>query len=148
MSEEQDDATRGYRGIPDDSELESMSFIALSELLSSCEKDSTKFHVVERELKKCFAQDQAKINRFNIILGACMGGFFGLAGVALGAYLKNSPSPEQVTPSAAVQQIQNPKLTVKPPITDTAPVSQPAITQPAADPTPVKSNAQPSQPHP
>lgn len=148
MSDDEDDVTRGYRDIPDESKLESMSFIALSELLSSCEKDSTKFHVVERELKKRLAKDQAEINRSNIILGACMGGFFGLAGVALGAYLKNSPTPEQVTPALAVQQIQNSKLTAKPPIANTAPISQPTITRPVPEPSPVKNNAQPNNHNP
>lgn len=138
---------RGYHDIPDDAKLKRMSFVELAALLSSCEIGSARFNVVERELKKHLAKDQAEINRKNIILGACMGGIFGLTGVVLGAWLKNSPSTQQVAPPSAIQQMDNSNLTVKPPLGNAA-LGTPPTTQPANNPAPIQSNAQPSQQHP
>ena len=144
-----DDVTRGYRGIPDDNKLEAMSFIALSELLSSCESGSTKFHVVEREMKKRIAKDQAKINLKNIIIGACLGGFFTIIGAVLGWWLKSCPSCQQIAPAAAVQQAGNSNLAIQPPVLSSVPpVGTPSIAQPAPNPKPVTSNAQPSNQNP
>ena len=86
---EQDPFIRGFHGIPDDEKLKAMSFAELASEISSCEAGSPKFIVIEREMKRHLARDQANINRFNILLGACVGGIFGLIGVALGFYLKN-----------------------------------------------------------
>jgi len=145
--EEQDDLARGYHGIPDDAKLQAMSYIKLCETLQSCEKDSTKFHVVEREVKKRLAKDQAKINRSNIGFGACIGGMFGLVGVILGGYLKDSPSPQQVAPSASVQQVQKSGLTPIPPVGNFSP-STPTVSQPTTNPAPVQKNAQQSKRNP
>lgn len=63
--------------IPRDEILRSMSFNELAIEIGSCKKDSPKFFVVERELKRRIAEDQAKINRSNMILSACIGGLGG-----------------------------------------------------------------------
>lgn len=146
LSEQQasDEAmVRGYHGIPDDNKLKGMSFVLLAAALASCESGSAKFNVVDREMKKRLAEDQSKINRFNIGLGACIGGIFGLVGVILGAHLKDSPPTQQTSPTAAVQQLKNSELGVKPPIGNIAP-STPSIGRPANEPAPVKNNEQPS----
>lgn len=114
---EEDGLLRGYHDIPEDVNLHKMSFVELAVLLSSCEGGSAKFNVVERELKKHLAKDQAEINRRNIFLGACLGGIFGLIGVALGAHLKNSLSSQEVAPAAALQQPSNGNLAAKPSLT-------------------------------
>lgn len=144
---EEDGFLRGYHGIPEDVKLHKMSFVELAELLSSCEGGSAKFNVVERELKKHLAKDQAEINRRNIFLGACLGGIFGLIGVVLGAHLKNSPSSQEVAPATAVQQPSNGNLASKPPVGNIAP-SQPSATPPTNNPVPGQSNAQPRNPKP
>lgn len=138
---------RGYHDIPDDAKLKRMSFVELAALLSSCESGSARFSVVERELKKHLAKDQAEINRKNIILGACMGGVFGLGGVVLGAWLKNSPPTQQVATPSAIQQVPNGNLTIKPPVAGLPP-STPSVALPANNPAPVQNNAQPTKPHP
>ncbi len=130
---------RGYYGILDDANLEQMSFVQLAALLSSCEIGSAKFSVVEREMKKHLAKDQAKINRSNIILGACIG----LAGVFIGSFLRSSPACNEVAPTSAVQQLSNIKL----PVAAIMP-AKPAIATQAINPTPVGNNAQPSKPNP
>lgn len=147
--ENDDDFVRGYHGIPHEDQLRQMSFVQLVSLLATCQKDSPKFAVIERELKKHLAKDQAEINRKNILIGGCIGGIFGLAGVVLGAYLKDSPSPQQVAPSATVRQLNNGQLTVKPPPTGiSVPSSNPPVTQPTINPAPIKNNAQPSSRNP
>ncbi|MGI0036126.1 MAG: hypothetical protein ACRD98_09690 [Nitrososphaera sp.] len=138
---------RGSLDIPDDAKIQNMSFVQLAALLSSCETGSARFNVVERELKKHLAKDQAEINRKNIFLGACLGGIFGLIGVVLGAHLKNSPLPQQIAPAAAVQQMKKADLGVKPVVGNIAP-STPLTAQPANSPPPGQSNAQASNPRP
>ena len=119
-----------------------MSFVELASQLSSCEKDTAKFHVIERELKGRLAKDQAKINRFNVILGACIGGAFGLLGVVLGYYLKND-----VPRSSIVQKVEKSDLTQNP-LLGSVPVGKPAVGAPVPNPTPVQGNAQPSNTKP
>ena len=127
-AEEKEAFDRSILDIPDAEKLAAMPFVELAELLSSCEKDSAKFHVVERELKNRLAKDQAKINRPNIILGAIMGGVFGLLGVVLGYYLKND-----VPPVGIVQKSEKNDLTQKPPI-GSIPGGKPAAIQGNAQP--------------
>lgn len=143
-SDMRDFRLRGYHDIPDDDKLQEMSYIQLSEIFHSCEKDSTKFLVVEREMKRHLAKDQAEINRKNILLGVCIGGLFSIVGALIGGFLKSCPSCEQVTPSDAVQKAEKNNLDVKPPIANLAP-STPAVAQPTTGPAPVQSNAQPNQ---
>ncbi|MEO6203306.1 MAG: hypothetical protein ABIU05_23510 [Nitrospirales bacterium] len=110
---QEDGLLRGFHDIPDDVKLHKMSFVELVALLTTCEEGSVKFHVVERELKKRLAKDQAKINRKNIFLGACLGGIFGLVSGFLVAHLKDSPSSQQLITPTAVQQPNNANLAVK-----------------------------------
>ncbi len=112
-TEEQDGFSRGYNDIPFDGQIRAMSYLQLSEVFHSCEKNSVKYHVVEREVKRRLAKDQAEINRPNMLLAATVGGTFALAGVLLGAYLKDSPTTQLVSPSTAVQQISNNDLAPK-----------------------------------
>lgn len=142
--EEHEGFVRGYHDIPSDNELCKMSFVELASLLASSEKDSPKFIAIERELKKHLAKDQAKINLPNMLWAACVGGVFALAGVFIGAQLKSSPAPEQIAPSATVQQADKSKLTENPPRGDVAP-DAPAIGKPATHPAPVQNNTQPSK---
>ena len=72
--------------IPYDSDLKKMSFIELATELAASRKDSPRFTIFEREIKKHIAKDQAKINRGNVVLGACIG----LAGVLIGSFIRSS----------------------------------------------------------
>ena len=141
-AEGQEGFDRGFHGIPDAEKLAAISFVELAALLSSCEKDSVKFRVIERELTSRLAKDQAKINRFNVILGACIGGAFGLLGVVLGYYLKND-----VPPSGVVQKVEKTDLTQKPPL-GSVPVGKPGVAASVPNPTPVQGNAQPNNTKP
>jgi hypothetical protein len=87
-SSEEEDFVRGYHGIPDDGKLKAMSFAELASLLTECEKDSAKFSVVEREMKKRLAKDQASVNRFNILMGAMIAGVCTIAGALIGSHLR------------------------------------------------------------
>ena len=135
---EQEAFDRSFEDIPDAEKLAAMSFVDLATLLSSCEKNSAKFHVVERELKIHLTKDQAKINRPNVIVGACIGGLFGLLGVVLGYHLKND-----VPISGAVQKIEKSQLSPKPPLGN-IPVGKVAIEAL----TPIQGNAPPNNTKP
>lgn len=143
----QESFLRGYLDIPDDAKLQKMSFVELAALLSSCESGSARFSVVERELRKHLAKDQAKINLRNVILGACIGGIFGLAGVAIGAHLKEPPTFQQASPSSTVERMENGSLNVEPPVGAVAP-NAPPVSHPTANPASVQNNAQQSHPKP
>jgi len=99
--------SRGFHDIPDDDEITKMSFAELAADLSSCEKDSPKFMVIEREIKKHLANDQAKINLPNMLWAAGFGGVFALAGVILGWYLNMTPASEQIPPTSSMQKGEN-----------------------------------------
>lgn len=89
--------------LPSDEKIERMPFVELASLLSSYESGSGAFQVVEREIKKRLANDQAKINRPNMLWAAGIGGAFALAGVILGAWLQNSPFLKQIASPSASQ---------------------------------------------
>lgn len=146
-AEEQDSFERGYHDIPDDGKIRAMSYIRLSEVFHSCEKDSIKFHVIEREVKRRIAKDHAEINRSNIFFGACVAGIFGLIGVLLGYYLRAEDVNNQVTPASAVQKIGNSNLIVKPPLENVA-VGAQAVAPQVSQPARVTSNASTSNRHP
>jgi len=110
-----DGLARGYHNIPEDAKLQRMSFVELASLLSSCQSGSPIFNVVEREMKKHVAKDQAEINRPNMLWAAGIGGFFALSGVILGAYLNTSLLPKQVAPTTNVQQPNSVDCTLNPP---------------------------------
>ena len=74
---------RGVYGIPTDAKLKKTSTIKLAELLSSSKDGSPKFFVIEREYKRRLADDQAKINRKNIMLAAFIAGFFTIMGILI-----------------------------------------------------------------
>jgi hypothetical protein len=118
--------TRGSCGIPDHNKLQAMSFAELASELSGSTKDSPKYMVIERELKRALAKDQAKINRSNVILGALMGGALSLLGVILGVQLKSSLVPQQPTPASVVQQVNQSQFGLPPQITN-VPAPQPAV---------------------
>ena len=119
-----------------------MSFAELASELASSEKDSPKFTVLEREIKRHLAKDQAKINLPNMLFAACVGGFFALAGVVLGAYLRDSPSFEKITPASSVQKISNGALSDKPKIANASAGKMP-IHDHVNKPVPKQSNEQP-----
>lgn len=137
-SQEHDDFVRGFHGIPDAAELGRMTFAELASLLSSCERESPKFHVVEREMKRRLAQDQAQINRPNMVYAACVGGCFSLAGVMLGYYLKND-----VPPSSAMHQVEKGNLAIKPQSAQPEQGATSSIAKPPPKPEPVGKNADP-----
>lgn len=53
---------RGFHGIPSDEKLRAMSYIDLCELLTSCEKGTTKHSVVEREKVRRDTMENAKLS--------------------------------------------------------------------------------------
>ncbi len=87
-SDNQDDFLRGFENIPSDKKLQSFSYIQLLAERHSTKRDSPRFHVITREINKHILNYQSKLNRKNIIIGALIGGVFGLSGVALGYFLK------------------------------------------------------------
>ena len=149
--EEQEAFVLATHGIPFQHELDAMSFSELASALSSTKASTPKYMVVERAMKRVLAEDQAKINRSNVILGALIGGsfggLFGLCGVVLGAFLKNAPTAQQPPPSSTVHQIQQGKLAVKPPVANIPP-GQPISGQPIPVPGAVKQDAQAGQRRP
>lgn len=142
-AEDQENFVRGFHGIPDKEKLSAMSFSELAAELSSCEKDSPKFHIVERELKKHLAKDQAKINLPNILIGAGIAGFFTIVGALVGGYLKTCPSCQQVAPTDTVQQIEKSNLGVQPPSGNVPTIVVPPVVQPPPHPADVRKNAHP-----
>lgn len=131
-----------FHGIPEDERLKSLPFSDLAVELSGCEKDSPKFLVLEREIKKRFANDQASINRPNMLWAAGVGGVFALIGVFLGAYLKHATSVEEAPPSITVRQIERAHITPEIPMEKVAPNTRSAI-QPANHQTAISNNGQP-----
>jgi hypothetical protein len=119
-----------------------MSFSDLAVELSSCTKDSPKFTVVEREMKRRLAKDQAKISLPNILVGAGVAGFFAIVGAFVGGYLKTCPSCQQVAPANSVQKMEKSDLSIKPPITNVPMVISPPAEQSPSHPTDVKKDAQ------
>ncbi|WP_404360514.1 hypothetical protein [Methylotuvimicrobium sp. KM1] len=151
MSTEREEiANEVFHGIPSDEKLKSMSFSDLAVECGDCPKDSPKFKVIEREMKKHLAKVQAEINLRNVLIGVCIGGLFTIIGAFLGWWLRTCPSCEQIPPASAMQQMENGSLGVQQPIRDVHFQSSiPAVSsQPKPVPSPVENNAQPSQNHP
>lgn len=145
---EADGFARGFHAIPHADKLRSMPFVELAEELANSQKDSTKFITIDREVKRRLAYDQARVNRSNVILGAILAGCFGLIGVALGWYLRDSQKlPQQPPTGSAVQQLNQANLGVKPQLSTVA-ASQPTIGHPVVAPSDVEPNAQASQNRP
>jgi hypothetical protein len=142
---EEEAFTRGAHDIPEHSKLQAMSFAELASELSYSTKDSPKYMVIERELKRALAKDQARINRSNVILGALIAGVFSLLGVILGAHLRSSLVQQQPNQASGVQQVNQGQLGLQPQITN-VPALPPSPIQPA--PATVKPSAQVSKTSP
>lgn len=141
---EQEAFVRGFHGIPDSAKLESLSFSELASELSTTESGSPKFIVIEREMKKHLAKDQANINLKNVIIGGIMVGIFGLSGVVLGWWLRDSSTIHKPSGGGSEYQIQQGKLGNNENTTRT-PIPKPIHAQPIAVPEKVENNAQPNQ---
>lgn len=142
---EQKGFTLGFHGIPDHGKLAKMSFAELASELATATKDSPKYLVVEREMKSVIASDQARINRVNVYIGGFMAGVFGLSGVVLGWWLRDTSAMQQPTQSSAVHQVQQSQVKVQPNLSNIPPLQTPA-SNPIAVPGPVKANAQAGNP--
>lgn len=139
-TERKEIADEVFHGIPGDEKLKFMSFSDLAIELAGCEKGSPKFLVIEREMKKFLAEDQAKINLKNILIGAWIGLLGVVLGAFLGAYLKNPCDAQKSNPNV-MNQIEKNQLTVKPPIGD-APTLQPPSIPVSIKPAPSQNNGQ------
>jgi len=95
---------RGFHGIPDPGKLNAMSFAELASLRAECEKDSPKFLVVEREIKRHRGKDHAEINRRNILVGALIAGVFTVVGAVGGAFIGGRPVSQSVSRSLRLQR--------------------------------------------
>ena len=129
----------GFHDAPDAEALGAMSFVELASEIASARLGSPKYLVLERELKRVLAKDQAKENRSNIYIGALLAGLFGLSGVILGWWLRETSSMEKPTNSSALHQIEQSGLTQKPPATSISAI-QPVASQPVSNPTPADNN--------
>lgn len=138
-AEEQEGFVRGFYGIPNAEKLAAMSFAELAAALSSCEKDSPRFHVIERELKKHIAEDQARINLPNMLWAAAFGGVFALSGVVLGYYLKND-----VPPTSSMQKVEKSQFT-RNPLSGNVPLREPPTVSPSQQPAPKSNDAKQSE---
>ena len=147
-SEEREILLEVLHNLPNDANLKAMSFADLASELSKCIKDSPKIQVIEREIKKRLAQDQAKINLPNILIGAAIAGFFTIVGALVGGHLKTCQSCQQVTPSATVQQAEKSQLNVQPPSGNVPAIVVVPVVQPPSHPADVQKNAQPSKANP
>jgi hypothetical protein len=136
---------RGFHDIPDDKKLKTMSFVEVVVALAAAEKDSALFFALDREHKKRLTRDAAHINLRNVFIGGLLAGCFGLLGVVLGWYLRESKAGQNEAPASAVQQVQEGNLAVQPKVTN-VPVIPPVASQPVAVPSPIKPNAQAGQP--
>ncbi|NGZ10733.1 MAG: hypothetical protein CV088_15325 [Nitrospira sp. LK70] len=122
-SEEPDAFSQGFHDIPDDRTLRSMSFIKLAELLSSCERGTTKYIVVDREVFRRKSRDQM----WSTLLGAVIGGACTLAG----AYIAVRYLPAQTVEvhcentSQSMEEILNTSVTKRPPQMTVSPPENP-----------------------
>ena len=127
--------TRGFYRIPDDEKIREMSFAELASELASSEKGSPKFTVFDREIKRHFAKDQAKINQKNIIFGVIIGGVFTIIGALIGGYISTCPPCQQITPTDTVQETKNSGFDTKPKSTDIS-SKNPSAHKPVNEPAP------------
>lgn len=130
MSAENDAFISGFHGIPSPEKLRKMSLVELAELLSSCQKDSPRFLVAEREFKNRLAKDQAKINLPNMLWAAALAGVFAIVGAVVGAIIRGLPPTSQIV------------------ATPVQPAMPPANTNPTTQTQVPNRNAQPSQDKP
>ena len=145
MTTNDENLISGYYKILNDATVSGMSFVALAEAMATTDKKSPLYLVLDREHKKILAKDQAKITRSNVIIGAIIGGAFGLCGVILGYHLKSSPSSQQPAPSSSVHQVQPSQLNVNKPI-GSASFPEPISSKPVPMPHKVQPDSKDSKP--
>jgi hypothetical protein len=145
---ENDNFLRGFRSIPGDDKIRDMSFIDLAEALSEANKETSLFLALDREHKKRLARDTAQINLRNVLIGGALGGCFGLVGVVLGWYLRDSKSAPQRHPTSAVQQVQQGNLAAQQPGISIFASGPNIASQPIPMPSPEQANARASQSRP
>ena len=143
--EEKDAFDRSEYKIPLDSELRKMSFVEMATALHGIRVGSPGYIVIDREIKKQLAQDQAQANRTNVLLGALVGGCFALAGVVLGWFLHESQPDPQVANGSSFQQTHPANLAVKPRL-GSVPSDQTVASQPVNIPAKVQGNSSASKP--
>lgn len=59
-AEAEDGFLRGYHDIPSDAERQAMSYVALCDLLSSCQSGTTKYAIIAREIERRDVNEKAK----------------------------------------------------------------------------------------
>jgi len=59
-AEAEDNFLRGYHDIPSDAELQAMPYVALCDLLSSCQPGATRYAIIAREKERRDAGEKAK----------------------------------------------------------------------------------------
>lgn len=144
---ENDNFIRGFRDIPDDAKIKAMSFIELVEALSQAKRETTLFLALDREHKKRLGRDAAQINLRNVLIGGVLAGCFGLVGVVLGWYLRDSQPTQQAPSSGTAQQDQKNNLATQPKVVNLPSVPSVA-SQPVAMPSSVRPDAKSSQARP
>ena len=138
--EQEDGFIRGNYDLPFDHELRAMSYLELAESLHGSAVGGPKYLVVEREMKLRLVEDQARINRKSVYIGGIVAGVFGLSGVFLGWWLRDSSSMQQPTPSSSVGQVQQGKFGVQPSFTNVSP-AQPVASKPVPVLAPVQGDS-------
>ncbi len=129
----------GFHDVPDARTLAAMSFVELAAELSSSKPGTPKHMVIEREMKRALAKDQAKANRSNIYIGTVIAGIFGLSGVVIGWWLRETSSVQNPAHTNSLNQVQQTGFSHEPMVSNPAPV-QPIASKPVANPPPANRN--------
>lgn len=137
---DQDAVRREIMDLPPDHVLCNKSFDDLVELIDLCpERESGRFLILDRELKKRLATDQARINFPYMLraarLGAIIGGLFALSGVFLGYCLKEFSSHSQVSVSKNNNEIIDSKFSKN--LEGDLSINQPVISPPLPNKKPI-----------
>jgi len=98
--------SRGALDLPTDEQLKLMSFVELAARRAGYREDSAQVQVIDREIRKRLATDQAKINLPNMIWAAGVGGLLGICGaiggVVIGYFLKTDLSVRNAVPPTSM----------------------------------------------
>ena len=146
MSEEEAIAL-AFHNVPDAEHLAAMSFAELAFEFSAAHPGTPRHIVIERELKRVLAKDQAKAYRSNIYIGGVMAGVFGLFGVLLGWWLREASAMDKPAYSNTLQQSQPAELSEKPKVTEVSPINS-VPSKSVSDPAPAASNSAKGNPVP
>ena len=103
IKKEQNWAIEAYYDIPDKKKIKNASFLQLAEWLSECEKSTTKFYAVEREVYRRKSRDQM----YATILGAVIGGIFTLVGAFIASPFLISKISDQLQGNIVSNVTQN-----------------------------------------